>query len=154
MYIHIHIYIHICMHVYIYMYIYTWIYVCIYIYICIYSYIHIYVHLYIWIYLYIHMHNMYTYICVGAESPHQDWGYRSQIRSCWTVVTVRKFPHWECEYIHFAVGNCGSVGERDFYTKPEKLDVQTGKKDQTFADHVTWVCEAHARVILSFLHQV
>jgi len=49
------------------------------------------------------------------------------------------------------VGNCGSVLESDFYTK---LDVQEGKKDRLFADHVSQVCEAHDRVILSFHQQV
>jgi len=52
------------------------------------------------------------------------------------------------------VGNRGSVVESDFYTKLKKLDVQEGKKDKLFADHVTQVCEAHNRVIVSFLQQV
>ena len=51
------------------------------------------------------------------------------------------------------VGSRGSVVESDLYTKLKKLDVQEGKKD-TFADHVTQVCEAHNRVIVSFLQQV
>ena len=33
--------------------------------------------------------------------------------------------------------------ETDFYTKLKKLDIQEGKKDKLFADHVTQVCEAH-----------
>ena len=49
------------------------------------------------------------------------------------------------------VGNRGSVVESDFYTKLQKLDVQEGKKGIFFADHVTQVCEAHDRVIVSFL---
>jgi len=49
------------------------------------------------------------------------------------------------------VGNCGSVVESDYYTKLKKLDIQEGKKDKLFADHVTQVCEAHNRVIVSFL---
>ena len=61
---------------------------------------------------------------------------------------------WECEQINFVVGNCGSVVESDLYTKLEKLDVQEGKKDKLFADRVTQVCEAHNRVIVSFLQQV
>ena len=52
------------------------------------------------------------------------------------------------------VGNCGLVVESDFYTKVKKLDVQEGKKDKLFADHVTQVCEAHNLVIMSFLQQV
>jgi len=36
----------------------------------------------------------------------------------------------------------------------KKLDVQEGKEDKIFTDHVKQVCEAHNRVILSFLHQV
>jgi len=52
------------------------------------------------------------------------------------------------------VGNCGSVVESDFYTKLKKLDIQEGKKDKLFADHVTQVCEAYNRVIVSFLQQV
>jgi len=47
-----------------------------------------------------------------------------------------------------------SVVESDFYTKLKKLDVQEGKKDKLFADHVIQVCEAHNRVIESFLQQV
>jgi hypothetical protein len=35
------------------------------------------------------------------------------------------------------VGNCGSVVESDFYIKLNKLDVQEGKKDILYADHVT-----------------
>jgi len=61
---------------------------------------------------------------------------------------------WELEQINFVVGNRGSVVESDFYTKLKKLDVQEGKKNKLFADHVTQVCEAHNRVIVSFLQQV
>ena len=63
-------------------------------------------------------------------------------------------PEWEFEQINIVVGNCGSVVESDIYTKLKKLDVQEGKKDKLFADHVTQVCEAHNRVIVSFLQQV
>jgi len=63
-------------------------------------------------------------------------------------------PKQEFEQINFVVGNCGSVVESDFYTKLKKLDVQEGKKDKLFADHVTQVCEARNRVIVSFLQQV
>ena len=48
------------------------------------------------------------------------------------------------------MGNRGSVVESDFYTKLKKLDVEEGKKDKLFADHVTQVCEVHTRVIVSF----
>jgi len=44
--------------------------------------------------------------------------------------------------------------ETDFYTKLKKLDIQEGKKDKLFADHVTQVCKAHNRVIVSFIQQV
>ena len=63
-------------------------------------------------------------------------------------------PEWEFEQINFVVGNCGSVVESDFYTKLKKLDIQEGKKYKLFADHVTRVCEALNRVIVSFLQQV
>jgi len=63
-------------------------------------------------------------------------------------------PKWESEQIKFVVCTCGSAVEGDFYTKLKKLDVQEGKKDKLLADHVTPVCEAHDRVILSFLQQV
>ena len=49
------------------------------------------------------------------------------------------------------VGNRGSVVDSDFYTKLKKLDIQEGKKDKLFANHVTQVCEAHDWVIVSFL---
>jgi len=52
------------------------------------------------------------------------------------------------------VGNHRSIVENDFYTKLKKLDVQEGKKDKLFADHVTQVCEEHNQVIVSFLQQV
>ena len=52
------------------------------------------------------------------------------------------------------VGNRGSVVESDFYTKLKKFDIQEGKKDKLLADHVTQVCDAHNRVIASFLPQV
>jgi len=61
---------------------------------------------------------------------------------------------WEFEQTDFVVGNCGLVVECDFYTKLKKLDIQEGKKDKLFADHVTQVCGAHNRVIVSFLQQV
>ena len=65
-------------------------------------------------------------------------------------------PKWEFEQIHFVVGNRGpgSVVENNFYTKLKKLDIQGRKKDKLFDDHVTQVCEAHNRVIVSFLQQV
>jgi len=46
-------------------------------------------------------------------------------------------PEWEFEEINFVVGNRGSVVESDFYAKLKKLDIQEGKKDKLFADHVT-----------------
>ena len=63
-------------------------------------------------------------------------------------------PEWEFEQINFVVGNRGLVVESDLYTKLKKLDVQEGKNDKLFADHVTQVCEAHNQVIVSFLQQV
>jgi len=63
-------------------------------------------------------------------------------------------PKWLFEQINFVVGNRGSVVESDFYTKLKKLDLQEDKKDKLFADHVTQVCKAHNRVIVSFLQQV
>ena len=63
-------------------------------------------------------------------------------------------PQWEFEQINFVVDNRRSVVESDFYTKFKKLDIQEGKKDKLFADHVTQVGEVHNRVIVSFLLQV
>ena len=60
----------------------------------------------------------------------------------------------EFEQINFVMGKRGSVVESDFYTKLKKLDVQDGKKDKLFADHVTQSCEAHNRLIVSFHQQV
>jgi len=60
-------------------------------------------------------------------------------------------PEWEFEQINFVVGNRVSVVKSNFYTKLKKLDVQEGQKDKLFADHVAQVCEAHNRVIVSFL---
>ena len=58
---------------------------------------------------------------------------------------------WEFEQINFVVGNRCSVIESDFYTKLKKLDIQEGKQDKLFTNHVTQVCEAHNRVIVSFI---
>jgi len=63
-------------------------------------------------------------------------------------------PKWEFEQTNFVMGDRRLVLESEFYTKLKKLDVQEGKKDAIFADHMTQVCEAHDRVILSFLQQV
>jgi len=63
-------------------------------------------------------------------------------------------PKWKFEQINFVVGNFGLVVESDFCTKLKKLDVQEGEKDKLFVDHVTQVCEAHNRVIVSFPQQV
>jgi len=63
-------------------------------------------------------------------------------------------PKWEFEQIDIVVGNRGSVVDSNFYTKLKKLDIQKGKKDKLFANHLTQVCEAHNQVILSFLQQV
>jgi len=68
-----------------------------------------------------------------------------------SIISVLKAaaPEWEFEQINFVVGNRGSVVESDFYSKLKKLDVQEGGKDKLFADHVTQVCKAHYRVIVS-----
>jgi len=63
-------------------------------------------------------------------------------------------PQWEFEQFNFFLGNCGSVVESDFYTKLKKLDIQEGKTDKLFADHMIQVCEAQNRMIVSFLQQV
>jgi len=63
-------------------------------------------------------------------------------------------PRWKFEQFKFVVDNRGSVVESDFYTNLKKLDVHEGKTDKLFADHVTQACEAHNRVIVSFLQQV
>jgi len=52
------------------------------------------------------------------------------------------------------VGNRGSVVESDLYTKLKKLDVQEGKKEKLFAEHLTHVCEANDWVNLSFYQQM
>ena len=44
--------------------------------------------------------------------------------------------------------------DSDFYNMLNKLDVQEGKKDKKFTNHVTQVCQAHNRVIVSCLQQV
>ena len=75
-----------------------------------------------------------------------------------SIVSALKaaIPEWEFEQINFVVGNRGSLVENDFHrgTKLKKLDIQEGKKDKLLADYVTQVCEAHNRVIVSFLQQV
>ena len=61
---------------------------------------------------------------------------------------------WVVEQINFVAGNRGSVMEIDFYEKLENFDVQAGKKDKIFSDHITQVCEAHGQVISSYLQQI
>jgi len=63
-------------------------------------------------------------------------------------------PKWECEQINFVVGNRGLVVESDLYTKLKNRHVQEGKKDKLFTDYASQACEAHSRVIVSFLQQV
>ena len=63
-------------------------------------------------------------------------------------------PEWKFEQIDFVVDNLGSVVKNDFYAKLKKLDIQEGKTDKLFADHVTQVCKAHNQVIVFFLQQV
>jgi len=79
-----------------------------------------------------------------ANEQHKDI-----ISAFWAVG-----PKWDFEQITFVVGNRRSVVEKDFYTKLQQLDLQEGKKDQIFANHVTQVCKTHDRVILSLLQQV
>jgi len=73
-----------------------------------------------------------------------------------SIISALKAAAPECKFeqMNFVVGNRGSVVESDFYTKLQKLDIQEGKKNKLFADHMTQVCEAHNRVIVSFLQQV
>jgi len=61
---------------------------------------------------------------------------------------------WAFERINFVVGSRRLVVESNFYTKLKKPDIQEGKKVKLFADYVAQVCEAHNRVIVSFLQQV
>jgi len=69
-------------------------------------------------------------------------------------------PKFQFEKIDFVVAPLPLVGIRNsvvesvFYTNLKKLDVQEGKKDKLFDDHVTQLCEADNRVIESFLQQV
>jgi len=60
-------------------------------------------------------------------------------------------PKWKCEQINFVVGNCRLVVDSNMLNK---LDSQEGKKDKKITDHVTQVCQAHNRVIVSCLQQV
>jgi len=46
-------------------------------------------------------------------------------------------PEWGFEQINFVLCNRGLMVESDFDTKLNKLDIQEGKKDKLFADHVT-----------------
>jgi len=77
-----------------------------------------------------------------AETNGQHKGIISALRAA--------APKWKFIPIHFVAGNCGSVVESDFTPS----DVQEGKQDKLFAGHVTQVCEAYNRVIVSFLQQI
>jgi len=101
------------------------------------------------------------YILEFKQSTDRDKGFlqekeaeaNEQHKSIISALKVAA-PKWEFEQINSVVGNRGLVVESDFYTKLKKLDVQEGKKDKHFADHVTQICEAQNRVIMSFLQQV
>jgi len=69
----------------------------------------------------------------GAETNEQQKSIIGALRAA--------APKWEFEQIKFVVGNRGSVVDFDFYTKLIKLDVQKGKKDKIFGDHMTQVCK-------------
>jgi len=102
-----------------------------------------------------------SYISALKRSTDRDGGFlegkeaeaNEQHRSI-IVAPRAAAPKWEFEQINFVVGNRGSVVESDFCTKLKKLDVQEGKKDKPFANHVTQVFKVHDRVILSFHQQV
>jgi len=51
-------------------------------------------------------------------------------------------------------GRRGAVVEDDFYNKFEKLNVQTGKKDNIMLAHVQRICEAHDTVMRSYYQQI
>ena len=61
---------------------------------------------------------------------------------------------WVVEQINFIAGTHGSVMESYFYEKLEKLDIQAGKNNKIFSDHLTQVCEAHGQVISSYFQQI
>jgi len=73
-----------------------------------------------------------------------------------SIISALRAAALKCEFeqINFVVDNRGSLVESCFYTKLQKRDVQEGKQDKLFADHMTQACEAHDQVILSFLQQV
>jgi len=83
-----------------------------------------------------------VYILELKRSTDRDEGFlevkeadaNEQHKSIIDVLTAAALK-WEFERIDFVVGNRGSVVESDFYAKPEKLDVQEGKKDSLLADH-------------------
>jgi len=102
-----------------------------------------------------------VYILESKQSTDRDEGFlevkdaeaHEQHKSIISALKASA-PEWGFEQINFVVGNRGSVVESNFYIKLKKLDIQKGKKDKLFADHVTQVCEAHNQVIVSFLRQV
>jgi len=49
-------------------------------------------------------------------------------------------PEWTFEQINFVAGRCGAVVEDDFYNKPEKFNVQAGKRDKILLAHVQRIC--------------
>jgi len=63
-------------------------------------------------------------------------------------------PEWTFEQINFVAGRRGAVVEDDFYTKFEKLNVQTGEKDKIMLAHVQRIYEAHDTVLRSYYQQI
>ena len=61
--------------------------------------------------------------------------YRGNVRFKPRFLLELCTTHHPLEQINFVVGDRGSVVER-VYTKLKRLDVQEGKKDRLFADHI------------------
>ena len=63
-------------------------------------------------------------------------------------------PECTFEQINFVAGRRGAVVEDGFYNKPEKLNVQAGRRDKILLAHVQRICEGHDTVMRSYYQQI
>ena len=113
------------------------------------------------------------HLSFGNENGGVQLVYESTCCLAWGVILDRRKDRGvDCVFSTFNAGGsvCGCICDAHTHTlwwvtadrwlratstpSSKKLYIQEGEKDKLFADHVTQVCEAHNRVIVSFLQQV
>jgi len=90
---------------------------------------------------------------LGAKEDEANEQYKSIIKVAAALKAA--VPEWTFENFSFVAGSRHSDAavEDDFYNKLERLNLQTGRKDEILAAHVQRICEAHGTVIRSYYQQ-